>query len=95
MADFGGVSGGQLRSFMERIEHLEEEKTNIAEQIRDVFAEAKGYGFDIKIMRQILKLRKMEPSDRMEQEELLDVYLHALGMIPQGAQEDEPEALAA
>ncbi len=81
MSDVGGVSSGQLKSFIERIERLEDEKAAVAEQIRDVFGEAKGTGFDIKIIRQVLKIRKMETQERLEQEELLDLYLSALGMI--------------
>lgn len=81
MSDVGGVSSGQLKSFIERIERLEEEKAELGDQIRDVFAEAKGSGFDIKIIRQVLKIRKMETQERLEQEELLDLYLAALGMI--------------
>ncbi len=75
------VTAERLKSFVERIERLEEEKKNIADDIKDVFAEAKGSGFDVKIMRQVIRLRKMEASDRQEQEELLDVYMRALGMI--------------
>lgn len=80
MSDIGGVSSAQLKSFIVRIETLEEEKTALGEQIRDVFAEAKGTGFDVKIIRQILKIRKLETQERLEQEELLDLYLTALGM---------------
>lgn len=71
----------QLRSYIERIERLEEEKAGIASDIKDVFAEAKGNGFDVKTMRQILKIRKMDASDRAEQEALIELYLHALGML--------------
>jgi uncharacterized protein (UPF0335 family) len=80
MSDVGGVSSAQLKSFIERIERLEEEKAAVAEQIREVYGEAKGMGFDIKIIRQVLKIRKMEAQERYEQEELLDLYLSALGM---------------
>ena len=80
MPDVGGVAGERLRSFIERIERLEEEKAALGNDIREVFAEAKGSGFDVKIMRQILKLRKMEQADRQEQEALLDLYMAALGM---------------
>lgn len=80
MADVGGVAGEHLRSFIQRIERLEEEKQTIAEDIREVFAESKSMGFDPKIMRQVLRLRKMETSDRQEQEALLETYLAALGM---------------
>jgi uncharacterized protein (UPF0335 family) len=70
-----------LRSFIERIERLEEEKATLAADIREVYAEAKGTGFDPKIMRQVVRLRKMEPNDRQEQEHVLDTYLAALGML--------------
>ncbi len=82
MADTGGVAAGQLRSFIERIERLEEEKKGLSEDIRDVFAEAKGNGFDTKVMRQVIRLRKKEPAERQEEEAILDLYLHALGMAP-------------
>ena len=78
MADVGGVAADRLRSFVERVENLEEEKAGIASDIRDVYSEAKGAGFDIKIIRQIIKLRKMEQNDRQEQEHLLDLYKRAL-----------------
>lgn len=78
----GGVAADQLKSIIARVEKLEEEKTGIAADIRDVFAEAKGNGFDIKAIRSILKIRKMDASEREEQETILDTYLHALGMIP-------------
>lgn len=81
MADVQGVTGDRLKSFIERLENLEEEKREVSEQIKDVFAEAKGEGFDIKTMRQLLKLRKMKPHDRSEQEELLEVYKAAIGML--------------
>jgi uncharacterized protein (UPF0335 family) len=80
MADTGGVSAEQLRSFIERLERLEEEKREVQEQIKDVFAEAKNEGFDLKIMRELLKLRRMKPHDRSELEELLEVYKTAIGM---------------
>lgn len=82
MTDFGGISGNQLRLFIEKAERLEEEKNELMENIREVFAEAKSVGFDVKIMKQIMKLRKMKNEDRAEQEELLDLYKAALGMIP-------------
>jgi uncharacterized protein (UPF0335 family) len=80
MTDVGGVGAEQLRSYIERIERLEEEKAALAGDIREVYAEAKGNGFDTKIMRQVVRLRKMDSSDREEQEELLDLYKRALGM---------------
>ena len=73
---------GQLKSLVERIERLEEEKKALADDIRDVFAEAKGQGFDTKIMRQVIRLRKKDTAERQEEEALLDLYLHALGMVP-------------
>ncbi len=88
MSQIGGISTAQLKSFVERIEHLEEEKLVVSEQIREVMAEAKGSGFDVKIIRQVLKIRKMETQERVEQEELLDLYLTALGMSVATAQED-------
>jgi uncharacterized protein (UPF0335 family) len=80
MSDVGGIAAERLRSFVERIERLEEEKAALAADIREVFAEAKGTGFDTKIMRQVIKLRKMDRADVEEQETLLDLYCRALGM---------------
>lgn len=71
----------RLKSLIERIERLEEEKAELASDVRDVFAEAKSAGFDTKVMRQIIRLRKIDGSERAEQEELLDLYKAALGMI--------------
>ena len=82
MAETGGVAAGQLRSFIERIERLEEEKKGLSDDIRDVFAEAKGNGFDTKVMRQVIRIRKKEPAERQEEEAILDLYMHALGMVP-------------
>lgn len=76
----GEVSSERLRSFIKRIEKLEEDKAGIAEDIRDVYAEAKGTGFDVKIIRQIVRLRKIEVEKRREEEEILDLYKAALGM---------------
>ena len=75
-----GFAKDQLRSFIERIERLEEEKKALADDIREVYSEAKGTGFDTKIMRQVIRLRKLESADRQEQEAMLDLYLSALGM---------------
>jgi uncharacterized protein (UPF0335 family) len=83
--NIAGVSAGQLKSYIEKIERLEEEKAAIAADIRDVFAESKGNGFDVKVMRQVLKLRKMNRADVVEQEQLLDIYMQALGMIDEAA----------
>ncbi len=74
------VTSEQLRLFIERIERLEEEKKGIADDIRDVYAEAKSTGYDPKIMRQVVRLRKMEPHDRQEMEAILDTYKSALGI---------------
>lgn len=74
------VASGQLRTFIERIERLEEEKATIAEDIKEVFAEAKGYGYDIKVMRMALKIRKANPDTLADQQALLDTYLDAMGM---------------
>ncbi len=81
MSDLG-VGREQLRAFVERIERLEEEKRAISEDIKEVYAEARGNGFDAKVMRQVVRIRKQEPSERLEQEAILDTYLHALGMVP-------------
>jgi uncharacterized protein (UPF0335 family) len=78
----GGVAVDQLKSIIARVEKLEEEKAAIADDIKDVFAEAKGNGFDVKAIRQILKLRKMDAQEREEEETILDTYLRALGMLP-------------
>lgn len=75
------VSHGQLRSIVERIERLEDEKKDIADQIRDVYAEAKAEGFDTKIIRQLIAIRKKEPKVREEEQTVLEVYMSALGMI--------------
>ncbi len=77
-----GIAQGQLRSIVERIERLEEEKATIAADIKEVYAEAKGNGFDVKILRKVIRLRKVEVEERQEEEALIDLYLHALGMAP-------------
>ena len=77
---------GQLKALVERIERLEEEKKAIAADIKEVYAEAKGTGFDVKILRKVISLRKKEPEERMEEEAMLDVYLAALGMVPAEAE---------
>lgn len=79
-ADIGGIAGERLKQFIERIERLEEEKKGIQDDIADIFAEAKGMGFDTKVMRQVLRLRKMEKNDRQELDALLELYMAALGM---------------
>jgi uncharacterized protein (UPF0335 family) len=70
---------GQLRSLIERIERLEQEKAEVAEQIKEVYSEAKGNGFDVKILRQVVRLRKQDRAKRMEAEAILDLYLSAIG----------------
>lgn len=80
MAEVGGVAGDRLRTIIERIERLEDEKKALSDDIKEVYSEAKGAGFDIKIIRQIVSLRKMDASDRSEMEQILDVYKRALGM---------------
>lgn len=75
-----GVAADQLQSLIMRIERLEEDKANILADIREVLAEAKGQGFDVKVIRQVVRLRKMEEHDYKEQEEILDLYKRALGM---------------
>lgn len=78
MTEVGGIAADRLRSLIERIERLEEEKKGISSDIRDIFAEAKSAGFDVKIMRQIIKLRKMSVEDRDNQEYLIELYKRAL-----------------
>lgn len=83
----------QLRQMIESIERLEEEKKALSADIRDKYAEAKGLGFDVKILRQVIRLRKKSETERQEEEGLLEVYLHALGMLS-GAVSAEAEAAA-
>ena len=80
MTDEGGVAGDRLRTIIERIERLEEEKKALSEDIREVYSEAKGAGFDVTVIRQLVRLRKMDATDRSEMEQVLDVYKRALGM---------------
>jgi uncharacterized protein (UPF0335 family) len=80
---------GQLRSFIERIERLEEEKKAIAADIKEVYAEAKGTGFDTKIMRKVVSLRKKDAAERQEEEAILDLYLSALGMAAAGTDDGD------
>lgn len=77
-----GIAADQLRAFVERIERLEEEKKVIGDDIKDVYAEAKGTGFDAKILRKIISLRKKQPHEREEEDAIIDLYMHALGMVP-------------
>ncbi len=81
-AKVGGLAVDQLKSIIGRVEKLEEEKNAISGDIREVFAEAKGNGFDVKAIRTIVKLRKMDVAEREEQETILDTYRRALGMLP-------------
>jgi uncharacterized protein (UPF0335 family) len=93
----GGLGGGnrsgiareQLRAFIERIERLEEEKKAIADDIKEIYAEAKGSGFDTKVLRQVVRIRKQDQAERAEQEAILDLYLHALGMVGHSDDDDE------
>ncbi len=80
MAEVGGIAAERLRAFLERIERLEEEKAALTADIREVYAEAKATGFDAKVMRQVIRLRKMESSQRQEHEHLLELYKRAVGL---------------
>ena len=80
MAEIGGIAADRLRTFVERIERLEEEKAAITADIREVYAEAKGTGFNAKILRQIVRLRRLDQADRREQEALLELYKRALDL---------------
>lgn len=79
--DIGGVAGSRLKAFIERVERLEEEKSALAEDIKEVYAEAKGVGFDAKTMRKIVRMRKMDAEKRREEEELLELYCTAIGLV--------------
>ena len=85
MPDIGGIAGDRLKSFIERIERLEEERRALGADIKEVYAEAKGTGFDIKTMRQIVRIRRIDKDDLDEQETLLDLYKRALGMLPEAS----------
>ena len=76
----GGIAADRLRSIVERIERLEEERKALGGDIRDIYAEAKSAGFDVKVLRQLIRVRRQEPADVEEQETMLDVYRRALGM---------------
>ena len=80
MAEVVGIAGEQLRRFVARIERLEEEKAALAADIREVYAEAKGNGFDTKVLRQVIRLRKIDKAERQEMDAILELYLEALGM---------------
>ena len=79
-AEVGGIAADRLRSIVERVERLEEERKALASDIKDIFAEAKSAGFDVKVVKQIISIRKKEPAEVEEQETLLDLYRRALGM---------------
>jgi uncharacterized protein (UPF0335 family) len=82
----GQIAGDQLRSFVERIERLEEEIKGLTDDKKDIYAEAKGNGFDVKILREVVRIRKQDQKEREEIESLLDVYLHALkSVVPAAA----------
>ena len=80
MVEVGGIARERLKSFIERIENLEEERSALTADIREIYSEAKGIGLDVKTLRQVVRLRKLDSSDRQQQEELLDLYKNALGM---------------
>jgi uncharacterized protein (UPF0335 family) len=80
MAADTGIARDQLRALIERIERLEEERQALSEDVKEVYAEAKANGFDTKTLRQVVRLRRQDAAERQEQEALLDLYLHALGM---------------
>ena len=82
------VAQDQIRAFIERIERMEEEKKAIADDIKEIYAEAKGNGFDTKVLRQIVRIRKQDHAERMEQEALLELYMAALGMATAPANDD-------
>ena len=92
MTTLQGAAQNQLRQFIEQIERLEEEKKALSDDIKDKFAEAKAVGFDVKALRQVLRLRKKSKTDRQEEEAILEVYLHALGMLDN---EPAPSMMAA
>ena len=79
-SDVGGIAADRLRSFVERVERLEEEKKGIQDDIKDVYLEAKGTGFDVPVLRAVIRLRKKAKEERQEEEELLELYKMALGM---------------
>ena len=80
MLESQGIARDQLRAFVERIERLEEEKQTIADDVKDVYGEAKAMGFDTRVLRKVIAIRKQDTNERLEQEAILDTYLHALGM---------------
>jgi uncharacterized protein (UPF0335 family) len=86
--DSDSVAQDQIRAFIERIERMEEEKRAIADDLKEIYAEAKGNGFDTKVLRQVVRIRKQDRAERMEQEALLDLYMAALGMNSGPAEEE-------
>ena len=82
MSEPGGIAGAQLRAFVERIEGLDEEIKALTEDKKDIYAEAKSQGFDVKILREVIRIRKQDQKELDEQATLLDVYLHALATAP-------------
>lgn len=91
MVNTGGIAGDRLRGFIERVERLEEEKKVLAADIKEVYGEAKALGFDPKIMRKVVAIRKLDTEKREEQEALLDIYLHAIEgtVVRAGASDSE------
>ena len=87
-SDSGAVARDQLKSIVERIERLEEEKKTIADDIKDVYGEAKANGYDVKALRKLVAIRKIDMNDRLEQEAILDTYLAAMGMLPRDEGDD-------
>ncbi len=81
MTEIGGNAKEQLRSIIERVENRETAKKEIGDEIKDIFTEAKGNGFDVKALRTIVRIRKQSPEDRANQEAVLETYMHALGMV--------------
>jgi uncharacterized protein (UPF0335 family) len=79
-SEVGGIAADRLRSIIERIERLEEERKGLSSDIKDIYAEAKGAGFDVKVLRQLISIRRKEPNEVVEEETLLELYKHALGM---------------
>lgn len=86
-----GVAQDQLRAFVERIERMEEEKKSITDDIKEVYAEAKGNGFDTKVLRQVVRIRKQDRAERLEQEAILELYLAALGMQAEPRDDEDDE----
>ncbi len=89
MSTFAGISGTRLRQFIEQVEYLEEQKIALAADTKEIFAEAKSAGFDVKIIRQILKIRKMDKDELEEQEAVLETYMQALNMSSASAKDKE------